>query len=173
MVSGIPGASLSATSGTAPASLTLNINTAGLNTGVYAGVVAIYAPTATSGFFGVPVVLTVLDPPPCVYTLIPTGGTIPAVGGNGSFAVSTGSLCSWTATTADSFVTIAPGTASGTGSGTVQFSVSANAGLSCAAPATITAGGKSFAITQFGSTCALAITPLCHQRELFRVGSLR
>ena len=158
MVSGIPGASLSATSGTAPATLTLSLNPSGLVAGTYVGVVGVYAANAVNAVTGIPVVLTVINPPPCTYTLIPTGSTIAAAGGSGSFNVSTGSLCSWTAATSDAFVTVDPASASGTGSGTVQYSLTSNGGLS-SRTGHITVGGQTYTITQFGSTCALAITP--------------
>jgi hypothetical protein len=58
-VSGVPGASLSATSGSAPAALSLSINTTGLPVGTYAGVVGIYASNAVNAVTGVPFVLTV------------------------------------------------------------------------------------------------------------------
>jgi hypothetical protein len=159
MVSGIPGASLSANSGSAPATINLSLNTAGLSAGTYAGVIAVSAPTAVNGGAAIPVVLTVTAPPPCVYTLIPSGDSVPAAGGSGSFTVSSGSLCSWTATTTDNFVTITPASASGTGTGTVQYSLTANTDSLTARTGTISVNGQTYTVTQFGSNCALALTP--------------
>ncbi|HUB80572.1 MAG TPA: putative Ig domain-containing protein [Bryobacteraceae bacterium] len=158
MVSGIPGASLSANSGSAPATLNLNLNTAALSAGTYAGVLAVSAPTAVNGGAAIPVVLTVTALPPCVYTLVPTGDSVPAAGGAGSFAVETSSQCPWTATTADNFVTITQASASGTGTGSVQYSLSANTGGN-ARTGTISVNGQTYTVTQFGSSCSLALTP--------------
>jgi hypothetical protein len=157
-VTGIPGLSLTPSSGAAPSTMSLNLNPTGLTAGTYGGVLAVASPTATNGTVAVPVLLTVSNPPPCVYTLIPNGGAIAAAGGSGSFTITTGSLCSWTAGTTSSFIAISPATASGTGSGTVQFTVPANTG-SAALSGTITVQGQTFTVTQFGSNCALSISP--------------
>ena len=157
MVSGIPGAILSATSGTAPASLSLTFNTAVLTAGTYAGVIAVNAEQSANGETAIPIVLTVVEPPPCTYNLNPTGGSIAAGGGTGSFEVSAGSLCSWTATASEpSWITVTAG--AGTGTGTVHYSVTPNGGLA-ARTGTISAGGQAYTITQFGSTCSLAVNP--------------
>jgi uncharacterized protein (TIGR03437 family) len=156
MVSGIPALSLSSTSGSAPASLNLNLNTAGLTAGTYSGVLAVNAPQADNAFAGIPVQLTVVMPPPCTYTLNPTAGSAPAAAGNGNFSVSTGSLCSWTPTTTDSFITITSGP--GTGTGPVTYSLTANTGT-VARTGNISVAGMTYPITQFGSSCAFAVNP--------------
>ena len=158
-VTGIPGASLSATTGTAPVTLSLNLATAGLVAGTYTGVVAVHAPQAGNGYTSVPISLTVLEPPPCNYNLLPSGGTTGAGGGPGSFDVAVDSLCSWTATASDpSWIKLTPGSGSGAGAGTVNYSVTPNTGLS-ARTGTITVGDQHYAITQFGSSCSVAIYP--------------
>ncbi len=157
MVSGIPALSLSSTGGSAPASLNLNLNTAGLTAGTYSGVLAVNAPQADYPFAGIPVTLTVVAAPPCTYTLNPAAGSASAAAGPGNFSVSTGSLCSWTATdSTDPFVTITSG--SGTGSGTVTYSLTANTGTSPRS-GNISVAGVNFPITQFGSTCAFTVNP--------------
>ena len=62
----------------------------------------------------------------CRVTATPTGTTIAASGGAGTFQVSTaGSGCSWTATPNQDYVTISSG-GSGTSNGTVSYTVAAN-----------------------------------------------
>jgi hypothetical protein len=158
MVGGIPGAALSAVSGSAPATLSLTLDPSGLTTGVYSGVVAVSAPQAANGYVAVPILLTVLDPPPCAYTLNPNAGTVGANGGPGSFDVSTGPACPWTASVSDpAWITVNSG--SGPGAGTVHYQVTApNPGLT-PRTGTITAGGQVYTITQFGSSCSLTINP--------------
>jgi len=81
----------------------------------------------------------------------------PASGQTFGFDVSTGPTCQWTATVADSFVTILqPSNGAGTGNGTVTFQVSANTGVDQRS-ATISVGGAVFTVVQAGSTS----TPLC------------
>ncbi len=156
MVSGIPGVTLSASSGTGPTTLNLNLDTTQVTAGTYAGVVALNSPQSAGGYTGVPVVLTVLAPPPCDYTLNPASGSGVAGGGAGAFTVNTGSLCAVTASTTDSFITITGSPANG--SGTVSYNLTANTGTT-ARTGNITVNGVNFAITQFGSACSLAISP--------------
>ena len=91
----------------------------------------------------------------CTYAISPTSGTEPATGGIGSFVVTTGSGCAWTATTAASWVHITAG-ASGTGSGTVSYSADAQVGPARAA--TISAGGQSYTVNQLGN-CTYTLSP--------------
>ncbi|MGH9760769.1 MAG: BACON domain-containing protein, partial [Blastocatellia bacterium] len=65
------------------------------------------------------------------------------------FTLTTQSGCSWTASSDSSWVTITSGS-SGTATGTVAYTVAANTG-SGSRTATITAGGKPYAITQAGT----------------------
>src|SRR5439155_15033136 len=66
-----------------------------------------------------------------------TTTTFPAAGGSASISVSTPATCSWTATSSASFLTITQG-ASGSGDGTVQFTVAPNTGPERTATLTIT-----------------------------------
>ncbi len=93
-------------------------------------------------------------PGPCTFTLNPQGQSLSAGGGNGSFAVNAGSACNWTAASNASWVTVTGGT-SGTGNGTVSFTVAANTGSQ--RTGTITAGGQPFSVTQTAS-CSFSIS---------------
>ncbi|MCX6629657.1 MAG: BACON domain-containing carbohydrate-binding protein, partial [Candidatus Solibacter sp.] len=157
-VEGIPGATLTPAVGNAPAGLNLNLNTAGLAAGTFAGVVAVNSPQSANGFTYSPIVLTVTPPPPCSYSLNPTAGSIAATGGTNSFSVSVGSLCAWTPVASDpAWITITSG--AGPGSGTVGYTVAANPPGQPARTGSITAGGQTYTITQFGSVCTFAVSP--------------
>jgi hypothetical protein len=156
-INGIPGLTLSAASGNANASLTLNLNTAGLTAGTYAGVLAVAAPLSANGYRGIPVTLTAVNPPPCTYDLSGTGGTVPSGGGSGSFSMSTGSLCSWNASTTDPWISVTSG--AGPGPGAITYTVSTSNPDPNVRTGSITAGGRSYTVTQFGTACGYAISP--------------
>ncbi len=66
-------------------------------------------------------------PPSCNYSVSPDEVKFKEGGGTGTVNVSTGSTCAWTAKSNDSWITITAG-ASGTGNGSVRFSVAVNSG---------------------------------------------
>jgi hypothetical protein len=86
--------------------------------------------------------------PPSVATFAPEGGT-------GTASVTTASTCSWTATSGASFITIAQG-GSGTGNGTVQFSVAPNPSTADRT-GSLTIAGSTFNLTQRAGT-AIPVT---------------
>lgn len=88
-------------------------------------------------------------PAACQYTLSPTSQSIAASGGSASTGISTQTGCSWTAASNVSWLTI-PSTSSGTGSGTVSYSVAANSATT-SRTGTITIGGQTFTVNQAGS----------------------
>jgi hypothetical protein len=162
MVSGIPGATLSFTSGTAPATVNLNLNTASLSAGTYAGVIAVSAPQSANGSAAIPVTLTVSAPPPCAYSLDSSGVSVPANAAyNGSFNVLTGGACAWTATPSDtSWIAISGG---GPGQGPVNYTLGANTSASQRSGSiTILVNGQtvqSFSVAEFGANCSYSISP--------------
>ncbi len=157
-VAGLTGSSLSSSNGSTPASVNLNLSVTGLPLGTSVGAVGVRAPTAVDGYKSLPVIVTVTAVAPCTYTLNPSAGSSPSSGGTGSFSVSTASACSWTAVASDTtWITITSG-ASGTGSGTVSYTIAAN-GTGSARNGTITINGQIYSITQFGSGCSFAINP--------------
>lgn len=83
--------------------------------------------------------------PSCTYAISPTSQTVPAAGGSGSVSVTTASGCAWTASSRVSWITITSG-ASGTGNGSVAFSVAANPGGT--RDGTLSIGGQTFSVTQ-------------------------
>jgi hypothetical protein len=88
--------------------------------------------------------LTVL--PPCPFTLNTTTATFGTGGGSGSVSVTASNGCAWTATSNNGFITITSGD-SGSGNGTVDYSVAANTGTTGRA-GTMTVAGQTFTVTQ-------------------------
>ena len=97
------------------------------------------------------------DGEPCVYGLSPTTENVPAAGGNRTVAMTAQGGCAWTATPSASWITITAG-GSGSGNGTISYTVAANASTS-GRTGTIAAGGQLLTITQAGAACALSIAP--------------
>jgi Zn-dependent metalloprotease len=87
----------------------------------------------------------------CSFSLTPTSASVGSAATTGSVSVTTGSSCAWTATSNASWLTITSG-ASGTGNGTVNYSVAANSGSSSRS-GTLTIAGLTFTVNQAaGST---------------------
>jgi len=87
----------------------------------------------------------------CVYTFSSSGILIPITGGTGTIVVACDAGYSWTATKNVAWITITGGS-SGTGNGTVSYSVAPNSGASRSGAITI--DGKNFTIAQAASNCA-------------------
>lgn len=75
----------------------------------------------------------------------------------GTVSVSAPSNCGWTAASQSSFLTITGG-GSGTGSGTVGYSV-ANNDATTGRSGTMTIGGQTFTVTQDGRPCPVTVSP--------------
>jgi hypothetical protein len=89
---------------------------------------------------------TVTQASGCTFSVNPTTMTFPAAGGpSGNVTVTTAAGCTWTSSTTDTFITINTG-ASGTGSGTVTFTVAANPGI--ARTGSLTIAGITFTVLQ-------------------------
>jgi len=82
----------------------------------------------------------------CTYSIYPTSQSFTASGGIGSVNVTTQSGCSWIATSGASWITITSGS-SGTGNGTVSYSVAATTSSRTGA---MTIAGQTFTVTQSG-----------------------
>ena len=86
-------------------------------------------------------------PVDCTYALSPSSQGFPASGGTGTIGVTTQGGCTWTAS-GGTWMTVTSGS-SGTGNGTVSYSVSANTASSSRTTATSVAG-QIFTVTQAG-----------------------
>ena len=92
---------------------------------------------------------TIINDDFCAYSISPTSLTIGAGGGAGNLiSVTTQAGCAYTAASNNAFMTITSG-ASGSGNGTVVFTVAANSGA--ARTGTITIAGQIFTVNQAAS----------------------
>ena len=98
---------------------------------------------------------------PCSFSLSPTSQTFAASGGSGSFGVTTSASCQWTAVAQASWLTVTGG-ASGTGPGTVTYSVAPNTG-SASRSGVVLAAGWNFTVVEGGQPpppqCTFTVTP--------------
>jgi hypothetical protein len=101
------------------------------------------------------------QPRPCTYDLRAEPSRLPRPGGRGTLAIDTPSGCTWTASTSAEWLRLS--SVSGSGSGTVDFEATTNAGSP--REATISVAGQSVFISQDGSgsaptpTCNATVTP--------------
>lgn len=85
--------------------------------------------------------------PSCTYSLSGSGASFPAAGGAGSFNVTAPTGCSWSVTNNPGWV-IGFNTLSGSGNGTVSYTVTANSGA--AQTASLNVGGQTYMIQEAG-----------------------
>src|SRR4029079_4445332 len=97
-------------------------------------------------------------PPTCTYSISPTNASYPTAGGTGTVSVTpSASTCSWSAAVSTATFASITGGASGTGNGTVSYSVQANSGA--ARSGTLTIAGQTFTISQSALVCTFSLTP--------------
>lgn len=94
----------------------------------------------------------------CVTSISPTSQSFSAAGGTGSLTVTAPAACNWTASSTAAFLTITSG-ASGTGNGTINFSVAANTDV--LRSGSIVAGTQVFTANQEGGGVCAA-TPISY-----------
>lgn len=85
----------------------------------------------------------------CTYSISPTSNSFTASSGSGSVTVTTQAGCAWTAISNTSWITITSGS-SGSGSGTVGYSVLSNSST-VARSGTVTIAGQLFTVNQSGA----------------------
>ncbi len=93
---------------------------------------------------------------PCTYALNSSGNSFTSAGGSAGVLVSAGAGCAWTAASNNSWITITAGS-SGTGNGTVNYTVAANAATS-QRTGSMTIAGLTFTVTQAAAPSATAPT---------------
>jgi hypothetical protein len=102
-------------------------------------------------------ILYLLEHAACPSAINPTNQNFAVSGGSGSVAVTTSDgACAWTAASNDAWITITSG-ASGSGPGTVNYSVAVNSGS--ARTGTMTIAGWTFTVTQDAAGCSYSISP--------------
>ncbi len=107
-------------------------------------------------FFDISEVNFTLQPGSCTYSINPTVQNFSGAGGTGTVSVTAPAGCTWTAASNVGWVTINGGT-SGSGNGSVAFTVSANTGV--ARTGTLTIAGQIFTVVQGGSCPAISLNP--------------
>ncbi|QQS32895.1 MAG: carboxypeptidase regulatory-like domain-containing protein [Acidobacteriota bacterium] len=91
----------------------------------------------------------------CQFSIDPTLQNYGSAGGDGAISVTASdSTCDWTAVSNDAWITVTSGS-SGTGDGTVEYTVAANTGE--ARTGTITVAGETFTVTQAASCPTVSI----------------
>ena len=99
--------------------------------------------------------------PTCSYAVSPGSQSIGAAGGAGTpAAVSTAPGCAWSASSDEDWITL-PGGASGSGNGTISFTVAANGGAARTGTVTVT-GGQRITVNQAAApapTCSYTVNP--------------
>ncbi len=86
----------------------------------------------------------------CSWGIDPTSASAAAGGGGGSVSVTASAGCGWTAVSNNGWITVDSGSESGSGNGTVNYTVAANTGP--ARGGTITIAGQTFSLAQAGAT---------------------
>jgi hypothetical protein len=102
--------------------------------------------------------------PACSIALSASSKSVAANAVTGSFSVSTPSGCLWSAASNASWISVTSG-AAGNGSGSVNYSVQANAG-STSRVGTLNISGQTFTITQAGSASTCTPTALTSSRTI-------
>jgi len=103
-------------------------------------------------------VFTVSPPVTCAPPVLSaTSASVAASGATGSVGVSAAAGCTWTASSAASWLTVTSG-ASGNGPGTVGYAAAANTSTS-ARTGTLTIAGQTFSVTQGAAPCSYSLSP--------------
>jgi all-beta uncharacterized protein/BACON domain-containing protein len=100
--------------------------------------------------------VTITQAGACGFGVNPTTATSAAAGGTGTIAVTGSAGCSWSAGSNDPWITVTGGT-SGSGNGTVAYSVAANS-ATASRTGTLTVAGQPVTIMQAG-VCGFAVNP--------------
>jgi immune inhibitor A len=93
----------------------------------------------------------------CNYSILPLLQAVASGGGTFTVSVTAGGSCSWNVASNAVWISITGG-GSGTGNGTVTYSVQTNAGASRSG--TLTIAGQTFTVNQAGTTCSYSISPI-------------
>jgi uncharacterized repeat protein (TIGR03803 family) len=96
----------------------------------------------------------------CAFSINPTNAPFAAAGGSATVSVTTSDSCPWTAVSNDSFITITSGD-SGSGNGTVHYSVAANTNSS-EQVGTMTIADETFTVTEAAAAaggCTFTVSP--------------
>ena len=135
--------------------ITINSGGSGSGSGTVSFTVAANAGGSRTGTITVGgEIFTVTQEGGCTYSLSAASANIPQNGGTGSVNVTAAAGCDWTAVSNVPWITITSG-ATGSGNGTVNFTVAANAGAPRSG--TLTIAGQTFTVNQTG--CGYVLSP--------------
>jgi hypothetical protein len=137
--------------------LSITAGSSGTGVGTVTFSVAANSGPARSGTIAVGgATVTVNQGTGCSVSITPASQAFGATGGTGTpIEVTAAAGCAWTSADDRPWITITSG-ASGTGDGSVQFTVDANVGPD--RTGTITVGGRTFTVSQ-ASGCTFSVTP--------------
>ena len=93
----------------------------------------------------------------CTYAISPSSLSVTSDARTGTVSVTAGTGCAWTAASSASWITVTSG-ASGSGNGSVGYSIAANTTISSRA-GIVTIAGQAFTVTQAGILCTATISP--------------
>ena len=157
-VTAVSGCAWTATSGAAW--LTITAGGGGSGNGVVSYAVAANTTTAQrQGNLSIAgQTFTVTQAAGCTYSITPTATNVAAGASTGNVAVSAGASCQWSASSSAAWISITGG-ASGSGPGTVSYSVAANTGTT-SRTGSATIAGQTFSVTQDGVPCSYTLNPV-------------
>ena len=107
--------------------ITVTLGSSGTGKGLTAFTVGANTGPARTGSLTIAGSVFTVTQAPCTFTISPTSQSVAAVGGAGSADVVTQDGCRWTAASSTSWITVTSGS-SGTGNGSMAFTVGANTG---------------------------------------------
>jgi hypothetical protein len=113
--------------------------------------------TAAGGGLSQSAVLAVSVQPNCTYSISPASASVASSAGSYSFNVTTQAGCAWNASTATGWIALGAPT-SGTGSGSVKYSVTLNNSTS-ARNGAISVAGLSFGVSQAAANAVFTLNP--------------
>ena len=157
-VTAVSGCAWTATSGAAW--LTITAGGGGTGNGVVSYAVAANTTTAQrQGNLSIAgQTFTVTQAAGCTYSITPTATNVASGASTGNVAVSAGASCQWSAASSAAWISITGG-ASGSGPGTVSYSVAANTGTT-SRTGSATIAGQTFSVTQDGVPCNYTLNPV-------------
>jgi uncharacterized protein (TIGR03437 family) len=137
----------------AGAILNVSADPSALGPGTYSGSVSITG----SGVATQTVAVSFTVTPNCGYSISPTSQVFSSTGGRGTIGVVANGGCTWTAVSNAPWLTITSGS-SGSGTGTLAYSVASNTAAASRAGA-LTIAGQTFTVTQSGTSALFLVGP--------------